>query len=162
MKRILSATLVVLFCLTLLKPQKAQAAMPAKARAFVTVVGYGTASGALLGAASMAFGQSTRAIAQGASIGLYAGILFGAYILVAHHQKRYGNYDDDSSPYKDSNDVYGDGYQDDEGGSSDEETEEDSGGSFFNRMNVIEQKFGNNRKGGGLPPLKINLVSIEF
>ncbi len=161
MKRIFSAALVAFVCLTLMKPQRAEA-MPAKARAFVTIVGYGMASGALLGTASLAFGQSTRAIAQGASLGLYAGILFGTYVLVSHHNKRSGNYDDDSSPYKDSNDVYGEGYQDDEGGGDGEVQEEDDGGSFFNRMNMIEQKFGNNKKGGGLPPLKINLVSIEF
>lgn len=161
MKRIFSITILVLLTFTFVKPQEAKAQMPAKARAFLTIVGYGTAGGALLGTASMAFGQSTRAIAQGASIGLYTGILFGAYVLVSHHNKRYGSYDDNSSPYKDSSDVYGDGYDAEEGGSS-EEGGEDKNGNFFNRLDSLQQKFGANKKGGGLPPIKVNLISFEF
>ncbi len=82
MKKIFSAFLI-LITMTLTAPQKAQAEIPVKAKAFLTIVGYGTAGGAILGAASMAFGTSTRAVAQGASLGLYAGILFGTYVLVS-------------------------------------------------------------------------------
>src|SRR6476660_7963810 len=116
MRKFLSTLLVVLFTITFVAPREAKAEMPVKAKAFLTIVGYGTAGGALLGAASTAFGTSTRAIAQGASLGLYAGILFGSYVLISHHNKRYGSYDDNSSPYQDSNDIYGDEYRNDEGG----------------------------------------------
>ena len=133
--------------------------MPAKARAFVTIVGYGTAAGALLGTASLAFGTSTRAVAQGASLGLYTGILFATYVLVSHHNKRYGNYDDNSSPYKDSSDVYGDGYNSEEGGSSDDRG--DDSDSYFKKMQY-EQRTVATKKGGGLPPLKIDLLTIQF
>lgn len=72
----------------------------AKAKAFLQVAGYGTAGGALLGLASMAFGGSSRSVAQGASLGLYAGILFGTYILYTHSYPSGGKIDD-SSPYDD-------------------------------------------------------------
>ena len=159
MKRTFSLLLLAFFISSFVKPEVARAQMPAKARAFLTIVGYGTAGGALLGTASLAFGQSTRAIAQGASIGLYTGILFGAYVLISHHNKRYGSYDDNSSPYKDSNDVYGDGYNSEEGGAKEGE---EGDGNFFNRLDAIQQKFGSNKRGGGLPPLKVNLISVEF
>src|SRR5690606_39857539 len=114
MKNILSLIIAVSLSITLILPNRAQAAeIPAKAKAFLTIAGYGAAGGALLGAASMAFGTNSRAIAQGASLGLYAGIIFGAYVLISHHNKRYGSYDDNSSPYRDSTDVYGDDYESD-------------------------------------------------
>jgi hypothetical protein len=128
------------------------------------MAGYGAGGGALLGAASMAFGSSVKAIPQGASLGLYAGILFGTYVLVSHHNKRYGAYEDNSSPYQDSSDVYGDEYQDDEGGS----TESDSGSGFFDRYKVIQEKFhgdafalGKKRR-GAMPPLSINVLQFNF
>ena len=133
--------------------------MPVKAKAFLTIVGYGTAGGALLGASSMAFGNSTRAVAQGASLGLYAGILFGAYVLVSHAQGRQGSYDDKSSPYGESSDVYGDGYDSEDGGG---EGEQNSRSGFFNRIELMNQKLGGNKKGGNLPPLTINLLNIAF
>lgn len=62
----------------------AQAAMSAKSKAFMVMCAYGTVGGALLGFASMAYGTNTRAIAQGASLGLYTGIIFGGYIIMSH------------------------------------------------------------------------------
>ncbi|MDA8793281.1 hypothetical protein N9N67_08545 [Bacteriovoracaceae bacterium] len=77
--------LIVLLVLFLGFPiPQAKAEMPAKVRAFMLVSGYGTVGGALLGFASMAFGSSPRAIAQGASLGLYAGIIFGSYVLFSY------------------------------------------------------------------------------
>ena len=110
MKKLLTLFLALTLSTSILVPSRAQADIPAKAKAFLTISGYGAAGGALLGFASMAFGTNSRAIAQGASLGLYAGILFGTYVLVSHHQIRYGTYDDSSSPYTESKDVYGDGY----------------------------------------------------
>lgn len=158
MKKSFCTLLVVLFTLSLMKPSEARAEIPVKAKAFMTIVGYGTAGGALLGAASLAFGGSTRNIAQGASLGLYAGVLFGTYVLISHHQKRYGSYDDRSSPYQDSSDIYSDEYREDEGGSSDAEA---GRGGFFERYEVIQQKFANKR-GSKMPPLQLNLFQYNF
>lgn len=167
MKRTFSTILLVLFTLTMIRPNEARAEMPVKAKAFLTIVGYGTAGGALLGAASTAFGTSTRSIAQGASLGLYAGILFGTYVLVSHHNRQYRNYDDNSSPYQQSNDIYSDEYQGDEGGSSDEGSS--SGGGFFDRFQTLQEKFhgqaftlGAKEKGSKLPPFSMNLIQYNF
>lgn len=156
--RKLSSLFVVLFIsLVLVMPNKAQAEVPVKAKAFMTIVGYGTAGGALLGAASMAFGTSTRAVAQGASLGLYAGILFGTYVLVSHHNKRYGSYDDNSSPYKESSDIYSDEY-DSEGGGG----QSDGGSGFFNRFESMNVKFQGKQKGGNIPPIHLNILQLQF
>lgn len=149
--------LVFFLSVSVLFPQKAQAEMPVRVRAFLTIVGYGTAGGALLGTASMAFGNSTRAVAQGASLGLYAGLIFASYVLVSHHQKRTGNYDDNSSPYSESKDIYSEG----DGGGTGEGNE--SKGGFFDRMETINTKFQpQNGKGGNLPPLYLNFLQYNF
>lgn len=167
MRKTFCTLLVVLFTLTFVAPREARAEMPVKAKAFLTIVGYGTAGGAILGAASTAFGTSTRAIAQGASLGLYAGIIFGTYVLVSHHNKRYGSYDDNSSPYAESNDIYSDEYQDEEGGGSN--NDEAQKGGFFDRFETIQEKFEGNafslggpKRGTRVPPLKINLIQYNF
>jgi hypothetical protein len=64
--------------------QNSQAQIPPKVKAFLGICGYGTVGGALLGFATMAFGTNPRAIAQGASLGLYTGIVFGSYVLLSH------------------------------------------------------------------------------
>lgn len=70
----------------------------------VLVVGtlalYGTIGGSLLGAASLAYNTKPRAIAMGASIGLYVGLLFGGYIVLSHHymqSSKNGVKEDDSA-----------------------------------------------------------------
>lgn len=91
--------LIILLTVFLIKPQPAQAGIPPKAKAFMVVSAYGTVGGALLGFATMAYGTNSRAIAQGASLGLYAGLIFGAYVLASHktaddqmdeYQQQYG------------------------------------------------------------------------
>jgi hypothetical protein len=153
--------LLLSFCVLLaLFPRPAQAELPPKAKAMLTILVYGTAGGALLGAASTAFGGTSRAVAQGASLGLYAGILFGTYVLVSHHQRNSGYYDDRSSPYRESTDVYGEDYESDGGGGSG-----DSGrsGGFFDRIQILQEKLhAQNGKGGGLPPIHVNLLRLEF
>lgn len=62
--------------------------MDPKLKILLTMAGYGTVGGALLGAASMAYGARFRAIAVGASLGLYVGLIFGGYVLVTHHYSR--------------------------------------------------------------------------
>lgn len=81
MKKVLLVLLVLTFIS--LPTQKAHA-MSAKGKAFLIMCTYGTVGGALLGFASMAFGTNSRAIAQGASLGLYAGIGFGSYVIASH------------------------------------------------------------------------------
>lgn len=157
MRKILS-TLLILLVVSFLKPEAARAEMPVKAKAFLTIVGYGTAGGAILGAATMAFGTSTRAVAQGASLGLYAGILFGTYVLVSHHNKRYGSYEDNSSPYSESTDVYGDEYNSEDGGSDGEGDRQ----GFFNRFESMTEKFKAKEKGSKMPPIHINLLQYNF
>ncbi len=72
------------------------------------MAGYGVVGGALLGTATLAFGAGGRSIAKGASIGLYAGLLFGGYIIFNYEMKKRGfgeeqkedYYPDSSSPYE--------------------------------------------------------------
>lgn len=167
MRKTFVAFLAVLFTIYMLKPNSARAEIPVKAKAFLTIVGYGAGGGAILGAASTAFGTSTRAIAQGASLGLYAGILFGSYVLISHHNKRYGSYDDNSSPYRESNDIYSDEYQSDEGGSGEDDGR--SRGGFFDRFETLQEKFhgqaftlGNKEKGSKIPPISVNILQYNF
>ena len=80
-------TLILLFLIMLsVQPFQKANAMDAKGKAFLIICTYGTVGGALLGFASMAFGTNSRAIAQGASLGLYAGIGFGAYVISSHRR----------------------------------------------------------------------------
>lgn len=55
------------------------------AHLFLTSCTYGVLAGTLVGAASLAFtsnpGQSLQDVARGASLGLYAGILLGLYVI---------------------------------------------------------------------------------
>ncbi len=150
--------------LTLATAPRAQAEIPPKARAFMLVSGYGAAGGALLGLASMAFGTSPRAIAQGASLGLYAGILFGSYVLISHHQRQTNQGYDRSSPYNDDS-----GYQD----YGEDKSEDSSGGGFFDsstqrpgERNVLsaglDYRVMETKKGSTLPPLQINFIRLSF
>ena len=69
---------------------------------------YGVVGGALLGTASLAFGSGGRSIAKGASLGLYAGIIFGSYIILNYEMKKRGYgveskgdyYPESSGPYE--------------------------------------------------------------
>ena len=51
-------------------------------KTFGTSALWGTLGGALLGGAAMAFGTNASSIAKGASLGLYAGLLYGGYLMV--------------------------------------------------------------------------------
>ena len=78
--------------------------MDPKLKTFLIVTAYGTTLGALLGFASLAFESNGRAVSQGASLGLYAGMLFGGYILYTHNLKNNppppGTYQDAITPYQ--------------------------------------------------------------
>lgn len=167
MRKFLCLILALFLSLSVLRPSDARAEMPVKAKAFLTITGYGAAGGALLGLATMAFGNSSRAIAQGASLGLYAGIIFGTYVLVSHHQKSAGSYDDNTSPYQESSDVYGDEYNNEEGGSDDESSSKRGG--FFDRFRVMQEQMYNQsftfdsvKKKNNFPPIQMNIVEFNF
>lgn len=90
---------IAIFCFVsvLIPAQKVQALefSAEKAKALGVMAGYGAAGGALLGTASLAFGAEPRAVAVGASLGLYAGLLFGAYVILSHV---YGKNSKDPAP----------------------------------------------------------------
>lgn len=89
MKKIFVAYFIMIglfFNISHAQTQTSTSALDPKTKAFLIICGYGAVGGALLGLASMAFGQESRAIAQGASVGLYGGILFGAYVIYTHNQ----------------------------------------------------------------------------
>lgn len=103
---------VVMACflfVSFLTPQKAYADMDPKVKAITTMAAYGTVGGALLGTASLAFGAKGRSVAIGASLGLYAGILFGTYIIVTHSMGQKGYYDQ-PQPVRQENYYPDDGY----------------------------------------------------
>jgi hypothetical protein len=83
-------------------------AMDSKLAVISTMAGYGVVGGALLGTATLAFGGNGRSIAKGASLGLYAGLLFGGYVIFSYEMKKrgYGGeskedyYPDSNSPYE--------------------------------------------------------------
>lgn len=95
--------LLFFFLIAVFKPAPGLAqqnsGMDPKTKAFLIVCGYGTVGGGLLGLASMAFGAKSKAIAQGASLGLYSGILFGAYILMTHDDPYGSSVEDQSAPF---------------------------------------------------------------
>ncbi len=99
-------------------------AMDAKGKAFLVICTYGTVGGALLGFATMAFGTNSRAIAQGASLGLYAGIGFGSYIIMSHKRSL------EPQPEPDYNQPPPPGYGDPAGGNGFGQDPRGGGGGF--------------------------------
>ncbi|MBC7430035.1 MAG: hypothetical protein H7336_15580 [Bacteriovorax sp.] len=111
MKKIIIAFVV---CFTLLFSSVSQAVtqsgLDPKLKMIATMAGYGIVGGALLGTATIAFGAGGRSIAKGASLGLYAGLVFGGYIIFNYEMKKrgYGQeqkekgdyYPESSSPYE--------------------------------------------------------------
>ena len=94
----------------------AKAEMDSRVKALLIMAGYGTIGGALLGTASLAFGTSGRSVAKGASLGLYAGILFGSYVVLSHYVQK----------QRRLNPEQPDPYYEDEGAE-----EEEGGGGLF-------------------------------
>lgn len=106
MKKIIISTVV---CFTLLFSSVSQAALDPKLKMLGTMAGYGVVGGALLGTATMAFGANGRAIAKGASLGLYAGLIFGGYIILNYEMKKRGyGQDTKENYYPDSSGEYED------------------------------------------------------
>ena len=57
-------------------------------KAIGTMAAYGTIGGALLGTATLAFESSSRSPFVGASLGLYAGMIFGGYVVSTHYMSK--------------------------------------------------------------------------
>tara|TARA_B100000886_G_scaffold330225_1_gene280434 strand:- start:171 stop:617 length:447 start_codon:yes stop_codon:yes gene_type:complete len=84
MNKIIFLTLVLVVCLKPINVEAAPKINP-KTKAFLLMTAYGTVGGFLLGTASLAFETPGRAPFIGASLGLYAGLAFGSYVLVSHY-----------------------------------------------------------------------------
>ena len=59
--------------------------MDPRVKTFLVMNAYGAVGGFLLGSATLAFDAPGRAPFIGASLGLYAGLIFGSYVVVTHH-----------------------------------------------------------------------------
>jgi hypothetical protein len=143
--------------------------VPPKTKAFLIVSGYGMAGGALLGLASMAFGEEARAIFQGASLGLYAGMLFGGYVILAHKYKNarpMQNYNDPITPYSPEAPMespYGGGF--DGGGFFDSPTPEQAQRVMQAEDDNLQSRKVRSilkEKEGSEFPLYINLMRMNF
>ena len=104
MKYLIKTTIILIFSLFSIQ----SFAMDPKLKILAESAGYGTVAGALLGTATLAFDGEGRNIAKGASLGLYAGIIFGGYIIVNYEMKKrgFGNeskgdyYPESAGPYE--------------------------------------------------------------
>ena len=79
-----------------------------KVKAIGLNAAYGSVGGALLGVSSLAFGAKGRVVAKGASLGLYFGLAFGAYVVMTHG-RQYGGHGEDGSDgggYSPNNNLY--------------------------------------------------------
>ncbi len=104
-------SLIIIFIFSIFSVSKVQAEIDPRAKAIGTMAVYGTVGGALLGTAALAFDADGRSVAKGASIGLYAGLLFGSYVVFSYAYKKHQKlnpepqdnyYPDSESPYEKS------------------------------------------------------------
>tara|TARA_R110002072_G_scaffold64203_11_gene160055 strand:- start:40370 stop:40861 length:492 start_codon:yes stop_codon:yes gene_type:complete len=109
MKKLVSLMIMISISMISINTNAQEKGLDPRIKAIGTMALYGTVGGTLLGAASLAFGTGGRSVAKGASLGLYAGLLFGGYVVVSHALKknRMNNprakdnyYPDATSPYE--------------------------------------------------------------
>lgn len=83
-------------------------ALDSRLKVMTTMAGYGIVGGAILGTATLAFGTSGRAIAKGASLGLYTGLLFGGYMILSYEYRKrgWGDNKERDDYYPDAQGVY--------------------------------------------------------
>lgn len=157
-----------LLFLGFLTPQKAQADMDPRVKAMAAMAAYGTVGGALLGTASLAFGAEGRSVAIGASLGLYAGLIFGSYVIVSHRLEKNNYYQRDEPVRRD--------YYPDDSFSPYQSNPADGAGPYdggFGRIQVIKDlEFAalHDRKElermSGLevdrPSFQMNLIRVQF
>ncbi len=170
-------TLILFLLFTLITPYQRAHALNAKGKAFLVICTYGTVGGALLGFASMAFGTNSRAIAQGASLGLYAGIAFGSYV-VTSHRKPGDELMDDPNYQQQPPPGFGTpppgGGAFDQGGSGQggfgapPPAEEDSGGFFGSPQRYIQinedlmYNYKLKKRRGFSAPIYLPLLNVQF
>lgn len=167
---------VIIISVAVCLPNRAHAQIPPKAKAYLVICAYGTVGGALLGFASLAFQNNSRAIAQGASLGLYAGMIFGGYVL-ATHKKKGAATDEYQDPYQQQQPPppgFGPEGGDPSmappgGGLYPDDQQSESGGGFFgmgNRIDEINEKyaysFRSEMGSNSSPPIYMNLLNIQF
>ncbi len=155
-KILTSLTLSLCLIMALVLPVNKAYALDPKVKVMASTSLYGATGGALLGFASMAFGTSARSIAKGASLGLYAGILFGGYIIASHHLRPQLEtpYEDSDSPYEsDGQGAY------DSSGSSAPKGEESP--QLFERAFKVNQ-YELNYKARQVPTMYLDIVRFEF
>ena len=101
---------IVLFALVLLGSKNIEAQIDPRIKTLGVVTVYGVVSGALLGTAALAFDSRGRSPFIGASLGLYAGLLFGGYVVVGHLYRKYrlDGPNPEENYYPDSNSLYED------------------------------------------------------
>jgi hypothetical protein len=176
-------TVIISFALAmaLLVPLSANAQMDPRAKALGRLALYGTVGGGLLGVAALAFDAPGRSPFVGMSLGLYAGIIFGSYVVITHAVKKHreslppGEGDDEYYPETpDSPYEFGgeEGYYEDEGGGGEAPAEEGGGEQFWNpywEMQRTSINFGKlNRKprsdqmNTSSPTIYLNLLRITF
>jgi hypothetical protein len=138
MKKLILSLFILIALVT---PVEKANALDPKGRAFLIICTYGTVGGALLGFATMAFGTNSRAIAQGASLGLYAGIGFGSFIIMSHRRSLepipepdYNQQQQGPPPGFDGGQG---GFGQDQGGFG-APPPQDSGGGFFGAQRFIQ------------------------
>ena len=155
---------VVLISMTIMAPIQRAHALDPKSKAFAIICGYGTIGGALLGFASMAFGSNSRAIAQGASLGLYSGIIFGSYIIASHRTASQGGGYEENSYAPPAPDAYP---PTDSFGQPVPQQEEPGG--FFDGPQRYHQlqgetyrSFKTKKRRFSSPPIYLNLVNYNF
>jgi hypothetical protein len=148
------ALILAIACLAMRSPS-AQAMDP-KLKALGMVAMYGTIGGALLGTASLAFGTKPRAIFQGASLGLYAGLIFGTYIVVTHSSK--GDPDDRNRRDGSEHDGREDGEYTDDAAQS-ENSFRYEGFSYFDQDTPRWNMGGEGKKG---PVFNFQLLALNF
>ena len=165
---------ILIFSLTSFAPNKAHA-LSAKSRAFLIICTYGTVGGALLGFATLAFGTNSRVIAQGASLGLYAGIAFGTYVITSHKKPGAGGellndpYQDPGAPLvppMEGDPAFGDPAGGGAGAFGDPAVDDSAGGFFGQRTLEINDKFHNyyqmKSRGNFNVPVYVNLLNMSF
>ncbi len=134
LKKLFVVLLVLLFFMGV--SSRPAYALNAKAKVMISTGAYGMVCGALLGVSTLAFGTSGRAVAQGASIGLWTGMLFGGYIILSHMYARDAQNRVDSYATPDPYDSeYG---TDDGGATNDDGPEVDGAGNPLERWNPYQ------------------------
>lgn len=145
-----------------LAPERARAQMDPRIKTLGVITAYGIVGGALLGTATLAFNTRGRSPFIGASLGLYAGLLFGGYIVAGHLYRRYriNNPTSRENYYPDTNSLYedmGEGGGGFEGGNIYEYWHPITGPEYERKLRPLGRKFSR-----PLPPLYIEVLNIQF